>query len=235
VSDLIDKTLFAASTDSSRVHLWGCYLKVVGGAATMVGIDGGMLAVAKAELAAKLNADCIIPRLAVQHLVTALDGHKGSFGIAFSGTPAHLFARIDGVNLALKLTDAQYPPYENVIPKSIERTAVVPRAALIMALKRVSMITSELKASSAVNLTLSAGALRIKGENPDLGESEDEIEVQYDAPEITIGAKADQIVDAIKRMDTDEVLIQLVGDMDPITIKPKDRDDYTFVTMPMRK
>jgi DNA polymerase-3 subunit beta len=147
-----------------------------------------------------------------------------------------MFVKVNEVALSVKLIDAQFPPYEQVIPKEHEKVAICPRAALLEALRRISIMSSD--KTWGIKLGLEKGALKVGSDNPDLGEAHEELEVSYDGAPLQIGFNAKYFIELLSEMDGDEVKLELNGELDPGLVRPVDapRDGrgYLGVVMPMR-
>jgi DNA polymerase-3 subunit beta len=133
--------------------------------------------------------------------------------------------------LVSKLIEAEFPPYDQVIPKSKERSVVVPRGALLEALRRVSVVSSE--RTLGVKFQLSEGALQISTDNPSVGEGSEVIDIGYEGEELEIGFNARYFIDVLSVLDDDDVTLELSGSLDPAVIKDES-GGYIGVIMPMR-
>ena len=105
----------------------------------------------------------------------------------------------------MKLVDAQFPPYQQVIPKGSDKNVRAPRTALSDALKAVSLAASE--RTGGVKLSLAKGSLRISSESPESGEGFDELAVEYDGASMSIGFNAKYFLDVLAAIDDDEVRV----------------------------
>ena len=233
--DMIDKTFFSVSTDETRYHLNGVLFDCDGGGdnarARMVSTDGHRLSKIERALPGGPKAQgVIIPRKGLTEIRRALEGATGQIELGFH--KGHVFVRVGNTAISVKLIEAQFPPYEQVIPKDSERKVQVERAALFEALKRISIISSD--KTQGVKVALSEGVLRISSDNPDLGEAREELEVKYDGGAVTIGFNARYMIDLLGPMGTDKVSLELNGELDPGVIRPVDGEDYLGVVMPMR-
>src|SRR5690606_29026100 len=99
----------------------------------------------------------------------------------------------EGIQLSVKLADEQFPPYAKVIPQNQDKRVVCSRAALVEALRRISLVSSD--KSGGVRLMLQDGSLRVVSENPDVGEGSEEVDVDYAAEPLTIGFNAKYFLD----------------------------------------
>jgi DNA polymerase III subunit beta len=145
------------------------------------------------------------------------------------------FFELGGVQFSVKLIDAQFPPYEAVIPAMTNRAVRTPRTPLEDALKAVSLAASD--RTGGVKLAVSPNALRITSESPESGNGFDEVAVDYSGPEISVGFNARYLLDVLGAIDDEDVSLGLSGELDPAVLRPADApegDDYIAVVMPMR-
>ena len=128
------------------------------------------------------------------------------------------FFQLAGFQFSVKLVDGQFPPYDQVIPEASERVIRAPRLGLADALKAVSVAASD--RTGGVKLTVTAGKMRFESESPESGEGFDEVAVEYDGPDVTIGFNARYFLDVLSAMDDDEVLLGISGELDPAVLRP---------------
>lgn len=229
--DMIDKTLFSVSNDETRFHLNGVLFESDGAKARMVSTDGHRLSKVDRTLtgAPKLDTGVIIPKKGLIEIKRVLESATAPCDLAVSGS--NVFVRSNDVALAVKLIDSPFPPYEQVIPKTNEKTVIVRRAALLEALKRAQLMSSETR---GVKFALDKGILRVASDNPELGEAREELEVSYTSTPVAIGFNPKYFTELLGQMDCEEVRLDLSGELDPVIIRPADQDDYLGVIMPMR-
>ena len=158
------------------------------------------------------------------------DAAKPQVQITQSGSSA--FFQSAGMVFSVKLVDAQFPPYAQVIPQNSEKQVRAPRAAFADALRAVSIAASE--RTGGVKLAFSKGTMRISTESPESGEGFDEVPVEYAGPPITIGFNARYFLDVLGALDEDEILLGLSGELDPAVVKPASERHFLAVIMPMR-
>jgi DNA polymerase-3 subunit beta len=238
--DMIAKTFFSISTDETRYHLNGVLFETDGSGekaiARMVSTDGHRLSKVERPLpgAPKLATPIIIPRKGLGELRRALEAAKNTVEIGVHN--GHLFAHVGDTTLSVKLIDAQFPPYEQVIPKENHKIAVAPRAALLEALRRISIMSSD--KTWGVRLGLNKGTLTVTSDNPDLGEAHEELEVSYDGDPLTVGFNAKYFIELLTEMGGDEVRVELNAELDPGLVRSADMKGegkhYLGVIMPMR-
>jgi DNA polymerase-3 subunit beta len=232
--EMIDKTLFSISSDETRFHLNGVLFESDGMKARMVSTDGHRLSKVERTLTGgpALTAGVIIPKKGLVEIKRALDGAKGPVDLAISTKEgSYVFVRTEDVALAIKLIESQFPPYEQVIPKTNTKVAVVDRLALLEALKRAQLMASETR---GVRFTFEDGTLRVASDNPELGEVREELEIEFQGDPLSAGFNPRYFTDLLGQMVSEQVRIEVAGELDPAVIKPRDGEDYLGVVMPMR-
>jgi DNA polymerase-3 subunit beta len=228
--EMIDRTLFSVCNDETRFHLNGVYLESDGSKVRMVSTDGHRLSKVERTIpnGPKLSAGIIIPKKGLLEIKKVLEqGPSCKISIK---TP-HLFLVQDEIALAVKLIDAQFPPYEQVIPKDHKRVITVDRTRFIDGLRRAQLMSSETR---GVKVAATKEGLTITSDNPDLGEVREELDAEYNGEPIAIGFNPKYVVELLSQMTSDQVTLALGGELDPGLIRPLGGDDYLGVVMPMR-
>lgn len=228
--DMIDQTLFSVSNDETRFHLNGVLFESDGSRCRMVSTDGHRLAKCERDIdgAPKLTAGVIVPKKGVTEIKRILDT-ADTCRIAVK-TP-YVFVTAGALTLAVKLIESQFPPYDQVIPKDHDRRVTVDRVLLLDALKRAQLMSSETR---GVKFSLSEGTLLITSDNPDVGEVREELDADFTGEDMSIGFNGKYVVDFLSAMTSDQVSLELKGELDPGLLRPVSGDDYLGVVMPMR-
>lgn len=231
---MIDKTLYAVSTDETRYNLTGVYCETMQSppGLRMVATDGHRLAIVEraTDEAPAMAEGVIIPRKGMQELRKLLDDGDLPGRLGFVENSA-VFEKGD-VSLTMRLVDGRFPDYQQVIPQSHTRDLKVSRQALHQALRRTSILAPD--KAQGVRLDLQPGLLSLTANNPDLGEAREEIEVDYSGEPLKIGFNFRYLMDVLGTLQDDEVLFELTDELSPGVLRSADSSDYRAVVMPMR-
>jgi DNA polymerase III subunit beta len=228
--EMIDRTLFSVCNDETRFHLNGVYFESDGSKARMVSTDGHRLSKVERTIAngPKLSSGVIIPKKGLLEMKKVLESGP-SCKLAIK-TP-HLFLVQEDLAIAVKLIDAQFPPYEQVIPKDHKKIITIDRVRFIEAMRRAQLMSSETR---GVKVAASKDGVTIASDNPDLGEVREELDAEYNGEAIAIGFNPKYVVELLGQMQSDQITISLGGELDPGLIQPLAGDQYLGVVMPMR-
>lgn len=245
LAELIAKTHFSISTDETRAHLNSALFEWEGEIVRMVTTDGHRLSKMEVKVAGRqASATMLIPLKAIHELRRLCDevlaeardskSERPQLTIVQSGSSA--FFQAGSMTFSVKLVDAQFPPYSQVIPKSFAKSVRAPRTSFTEALRAVSVAANE--RTGGVKLSLQDGTLRISSESPESGEGFDELPVDYAGAPIAIGFNAKYFLDVLGALTTEEVTLNLSGELDPAVLRPGDGEpserDFLAVVMPMR-
>jgi DNA polymerase-3 subunit beta len=243
---MIDFTSFSISHDETRPHINGALFEGDGKILRMVTTDGHRLSKAefKIDESVFFNFSMVLPSKAVSEVKHLLEDGVGTVSIGSKGGSVFLrrvieiekgddagSAQTAEFVLVSKLIEADFPPYDQVIPKQHERLVIMPRQVFLDAMRRVSVLSSE--RTLGVKIQLSEGVIAISTDNPAVGEGQENIDVSYDGDAIEIGFNARYFIDALAVLGGDEVHLELSGALDPAVI----RDPgglFVGVIMPMR-
>lgn len=242
LQELVAKTHFSISSDETRAHLNSALFEWDGDVVRMVTTDGHRLSKMEVKVSGRqASATMLIPLKAIQELRRLCDdiagepkdgkeGPKPQVQITQSGSSA--FFQGGGMTFAVRLVDAQFPPYSQVIPQQSEKIVRVSRASLADALRAVSVAASE--RTGGVKLGLAKGTMRISTESPESGEGFDEVPIDYGGAAMTIGFNAKYFLDILGALDEDEVQLGFGGELDPAVVRPVGARQFLAVVMPMR-
>jgi DNA polymerase-3 subunit beta len=244
LQELITKTHFSISTDETRAHLNSAKFEWDGDIVRMVTTDGHRLSKMDVKVTGRqASSEMLIPLKAIQELRRLCDEAVSDQGkdtergpasaelqVTQSGSSA--FFQGAGSTFGVKLVDALFPPYAQVIPQSSDKKVRVSRAIFADALRAVAVAASD--RTGGVKLSLSKGTMRITSESPDSGEAFDEVPVEHDGSPITIGFNAKYFLDVLGALDEDEVFLHMSGELDPAVIRPASDRQFLAVVMPMR-
>lgn len=236
LSQMIERTMYAASVDETRYNLNGVHFEVLpeAGKIRMVATDGHRLALVDRVVAsdvAGLASGVIVPRKGLAELKRLVDEEDADeVELGFEGNSG--LARKGDVTLFMRLIEGEFPNYQQVIPKKSDHVLTLATEPLVRALRRVALLSVE--RSRAIKFEVAERSLTISSSNPDVGEAQEEIDVDYDGPALGIGFNARYLLDALGSLGAKEVHLGLRDSNSPAEIRPTDDAESLAVVMPMR-
>ena len=225
---LVDLTLFAMSTDLTRPHLAAMLLERTGSTLRAVTTDGHRLVTAWRTIGAGPDFATLIPSSGVRAL-REMCLARDTIGVAPSSSA--LFAWTPSETLSIKLVDAAFPAYQQVIPTEDAATGVltVNRAAWISAIERIQKVVPK----TGFEFTYGLNRLSMRASNPDVGTASKAVDVKLDGVmPARFGINPPYLVEALRVLKADEVKLHVSGELDPFVLRSG--PNFTCVIMPMR-
>jgi len=231
--DAIEATLYAISTDETRLHLNSLFMTSEEGKLVCVATDGHRLALDRQPIAWECGpkANILVPRNGALILRKLLSDAKSSKSVLVGVTESRLHVSNGNDKFAVKLVDAEFPPYQQVIPERSTAEIRIDRLALLNAARAVSVAASE--RTGGIKLSFKDGECIIESISPEGGEGYDSIpiETEHDG-ELFFGCSGKYLAEALSSFVGDTVTLGVSGELDPVTIG--DGGQRLNVTMPMR-
>ncbi len=230
---LAGKTLFAVSTDQTRMTLNGVFVEAKDGKLVMVATDGHRLGKAFIELEnSSVGKGVIVPPKAIQYALKSVSGET-AVEVRVSDTYV-LFAN-EGVQIISKLIEGPYPKYEAVIPVKFERTVQVNREDLFN--KITTVISMANARTRMIRLQLDGNQMELSANDPNVGgDSTEALSVSHEGEGVfCIGFNGLYLLEVLKLCQSDEVVLKMNGPTSACVIEPVGSDiNSMFLLMPLR-
>ncbi len=228
LKEMLTLTSFAVSFDESRYILNGILFRIQKNNITMVATDGKRLAIIEKKLQQGFdgNVYIIVPIKTIQELNRNLKD-EGSVSVIL-GNNQVLFD-LGSVVVISRLIEGEFPDYQQVIPPVSETKMVINREEFSLAVKRASLLATP--DYQAVKFEIFKNKLVISKSTPDVGESREELAIEYKGKEMVIGFNPNYITDVLKNLTSETVELELTDSEKPGVIRV---DGYIYIVLPMR-
>jgi DNA polymerase-3 subunit beta len=232
---LIHRTLFAAASEHSRYAINGVLLDRRGRKVRLVATDGRRLAVANGDCLStgeSESSSCIVPTKALNLLSKLLVDPEAPVHLAIEENQVVVSVG-EGAEAAVmssNLVEGAFPPFEDVIPKDLDKRVAFDSLQLSSAIRRAALLTNE--ESKGVRLSFADDKLTLTSRAPEMGEAEIQIDLdKYEGEPLEIGFNPGFITDALKVVDGGTVMVELKAANKPGVIRTG--SDFTYVVMPV--
>lgn len=217
VLEILETVAFAVSKDiQGQFYLTGIRLEVHGNDLVAVGTNKHRIA--KALLALPKGAEAMpsvsVPIKMVQETIAMLGKLSGSCRVSVSKSAIRI--QTPETVLTSKLIEADYLDFSRAIPVQVDQEVMADREALIATVKRASLAGDTGAEGQGVRLTFRADALSVLGKNPE-ADSSDEMEIDYDGPEVSVGVVARYVIEALSRFTDQAVMLGITKNVVRVT------------------
>ena len=229
LKSMLQKTSYAASTDETRQVLNGVLMSFREGKLIVVATDGRRLALVEQEVEFPSDAemDLIVPSKTVSELLRTL-GESGT--LKMIATEKQIAFDFGEMLVVSRLIEGTYPNFRQVIPAASEQRVPVEREALLAAVRRTALMTTD--QSRSVRLNFRKNQLEVITETPDVGEARETIPIKYSADDITVAFNPEFLMDPLRTLESDEIYMEITDELSPGVVKAD--VPFLYVLMPMR-
>ncbi len=233
-----------AQNDTARPILNGTYFRVREGKLTTVACDSYRLALREKEgdIAAEGLPEgeevlFIVPGKTLTELLRLLPGDEESVTMELSRK--FVVFRFGEKLFFSRLIDGEYLRYEQLLPKNNSIRVHINREDFISSLSRAALVAEDKpagKKASFVRCLFEGNRLTLSTETA-LASSRDELPVQKEGGDIRIGFDTQYLLDALRTIADEQVLMTLSGPLLSATIEgdPTDpADRYLYMISPVK-
>ncbi|GGJ89582.1 DNA polymerase III subunit beta [Lentibacillus kapialis] len=235
LKNLIKQTVFAVSTMETRPILTGVNIKIENGKLLFTATDSHRLALRSIPLEdVTLNLPSIVvPGKSLNELNKILDD-KGE-KVEVSVTNNQIMFRTKHLNFLSRILDGNYPETSRLIPDQSQTELHAKTKELIDTIDRASLLARE-ERNNVVKLTTQHNQiLQITSNSPEVGQVAEEITAEsFEGEDVKISFSSKYMLDALKAIDSDEIVIKFTGAMRPFIIRPIDDDSILQLILPVR-
>jgi len=230
----IKQTVYAASTAENNSIYNGVYINVNENKLEMAATDGARLSMVVEDIknAENKTFESIIPSRTLAEFIRFCSGFEGE-EVEILKKDGQIIFKIDENLLVSRSIEGQYPKYKQIIPKDNDKIVMISREEFLNALDRTSSMVEEKK--NIVKLTFENNQLCLVVDNPELGESIDYVDVEFDEEEpIKIAFNCKFLLDVLRNFDSEKVRIELKPTLAPTLLKQEGTDKYLALIMPIQ-
>jgi len=233
---LIEKTIFATSTDELRPALTGVYFELGENSIQTVATDGHRLAMLgyRDDSLPIESMNAIISTRALNFVLRSVE-FEGVTAMALGNK--HALFQMDSTRLYARLIEEMYVDYSRVIPNDINYELTINNAELLASVKRVSLFSNPITAQVVLHIT--PQRLEIHAEDMDYGgEANEAIAHQsFTGEDFTIGFNSRYLQTVLRHVDSQQVVLKLVRPDYAVLLQPTEmpeNEKQLMLLMPIR-
>jgi len=225
---MLSLTSFSVSFDETRYILNGILFRIIKNVLTLVATDGKRLAIIEKKLNQNMDKEVyvIVPIKTVHELNRNLK-EEGELSMVLGGN--QVMFDLGSVSIISRLIEGEFPDYKQVIPPPAENKMKIDRNLFLLAVKRASLLSTP--DYQAVKFEVFKNKLVVSKSTPDVGESREEVPVEYQGKEMVIGFNPAYVIDVLKNLTEEKIELELTDAEKPGVIRS---NGYVYIVLPMR-
>ena len=230
--------VFAASIDTGRPALSGVYMKKEEGGFLLVATDGYRLSLKHyATTSAQGHTESIgekpllIPARVFKE-AAAIREEEENLDIYISNEKNQVLFTQGETTLVGRLIDAQFPPYERIIPTDQSSRAFFDREEMLKAVKICAIFARE--GANIIRFALQKDKIVVSANSATSGENRVDVDATLDGEENEIAFNARYLVDVLSNLTANDLVFEMTGPLNPGVFKIKDDTTFLHLIMPIR-
>jgi len=236
--DMIEKTIIiSGAPDEKRTHITGIYFEIrhqkKENIVRMVSTDGNRLSkvdcIYEKDLKLPEKTGILVPKKGMSEVVKFL-GSTGNVQIGIKNN--NFIIKKDSETIIIRLLEGNFPEYGDIIKRGSSHAIHMDRKMFVSMLKRMSILSSE--DYKGVIFNFKEKNLSITTTNPDLGESKEDMVIDYKGDPIEVAFNPRYIMETMSVIDSEKIIINIIDSEKPCLLEGANDDTYLSVIMPMR-
>jgi DNA polymerase III subunit beta len=230
------KVAFAVHPDTTRPTLNSVSWRAADNEMIMVATDGHRLAkiAEKVELEGDVSFSVIVPPRVLQGAVKLLQDDEELQSVTIGDRQAHF--SYTSTDMYARLVEGAYVDVDSVIPKDNNKHLVIDSDALMPAVRRIQILSSQ--QNHQIRIALGSNEVELSTLNREIGaEGRESIEAVYSEEPMEVGYNANYLLEVLGKIDTDQVRIKFRESVSAVIVEPAEQlegEDYFCLLMPLR-
>jgi len=229
-------TLFASSSDEAKQLLTGVHLRLDDDGLECAATDGHRLAVLRLPAAAPSNPFAVtVPARSLRELERLLTGRPSSEPLSLFSERGQVVVLWADQVLTSRTIDGTYPNYRQLLPETFNRRLVLDRRAFTASLERVAVLADQHNNVVKISSDPAAGQVLIRADAQDVGHGSEGVAAVIEGEAIEIAFNVRYLLEGLKAMAADQVVLQCNGPTTPAVLAPVGEDgSFTYLVMPVQ-
>lgn len=235
----INRVVFAAATEDTRLVLTGVYFLAEGSDLTMAAADGFRLAVYKTTLQEPLaeKIEIIIPAVTFAELNRLLAEQEDPVEMQVASNLNQILFRFKNVEMLSQVIPGTFPKYSQLIPQSFTTRTVISIPDFLRATKAASIFARDgsgiVKLHSVPGGDIKAGSVIVSARAEEIGDHQTEFDAVIAGDEAKIAFNGKYLTDVLGVLKEGQIALETSSPTSAAILRPVGSDNYLHVIMPM--
>jgi len=240
--EMINQTAFAAAKEDNRPILTGVYTELDGQVMTMAAADGYRLAVRTTEIEELFEEKrhFVIPARTLNEVARVITEEDEQVQITLPAERDIVTFHLANVDISSQLLEGRFPDFAAIIPRGYVTSTTLYTSDLLKKCQTAEIFARDNANSGRLYVKPPAGAgepgeVMVAGKSAERGDNENMLDAQVEGEPLDISFNIKYLIDVLRVIDDEQVTFQSNGAENPGVIRPRDRDDFIHVIMPMSR
>lgn len=226
---MIKGTIFATAQDEFRASYTGILFEVSERKLNLVALDGYRAAIRSEKIESDLILSKIVPGKTLNEVYKILEDNDNVINISFASN--HVIFNLGNTKISSRLLEGNFVKHEDIIPKENSTNIIIKRNELLNSVERASLMGKE-EYGNKVILEVQGDKMFIMA-NCQFGKLREKINIILHGNDLKIAFNSKYLIDILKVMDNDEIVLELNNSINPCVIKNRNSDNCIYMLVPI--
>ena len=235
VIEMFNHVAYAMAKEDARYVFNGLYIMPEGKVCNFIATDGRRLSLIRKEFPLEtpiIEEAIILPHKTVRE-IQKLSDEDGDLSLAYDKLDKRPYFKLGNTTITSKLIDGNFPDHKQVIPQRIEHNILINKEAFENCIRQVAVMATE--PTRQIRFNFEKNRLYLHASTPDLGEADNNLEIDYDSEEkIETAFNSRYIMDVLKVVETENIVFGISSSASPASIQKPGDKDFMAIIMPMK-
>jgi DNA polymerase III subunit beta len=199
----------------------------------LVSTDGSRLSlaeyVADKEKQMPSEPGVLIPKKELNEVVKFLDQDST---VMIGIEQNRLVIKKDTETIIVRLVEGEFPAYGAIFNYEIKNVFKADREKFLMMLKRMSILSSQ--DYKGAMFKFEKNRLKVTTTNPEIGESKEEMDIEYDGEPIEISFNPKYFIETLNAIEDNKISARIIDNEKPCLVEGEKDRTFLSAIMPMR-
>ncbi len=233
VRKLINKTAFAASIDEAKGVITGILIELGEREVNFVSLDGFRMAIARGKIDFDGNKKIIIPAkmmMEIGKIISEDDSDIENIEINTNEKRAEFI--VNNTRIIIRLLEGEFVKYKDILPKEAKINIILNKNELLNSIERASLL-AKIGKNNLVKFEINNETIEITSKSEE-GNVNESVNISKTGDDLTIGFNSKYLIDALKVIEDENILMLFNNSISPCLIKPINGNEYEYLILPVR-
>lgn len=230
LKEMIRQTIFSIADTESNKLMTGELFEIRNNVLRVISLDGHRISIRRMELKDSVSdKKLIVPGKTLIEVSKILSGEAESM-VNISYTNNHIVFEFDNTVVVSRLIEGEYFKVDQMLSSDYETKVRINKKELLNSIDRATLLVKEGdKKPIIINIGDEVMELKMKSQ---IGSMDEEIYISKEGKDLLIGFNPKFLIDALRVIDSEEVVLYLMNAKAPCFIKD-DEESYIYLILPV--
>lgn len=234
----IKQTAFSAVQNEVGGVLSGICFVIEENTLEMVATDGNRLTRSRVPINSKNETSTFICAYRTLVEISKLISLVPDKTVKFTIKGAKILFEFENIIFQSGLIEGTYPKYQQLIPTTNEKIALIDREQFINTIDRVSVMVNN--RTNIMKFNFDNSILDVSTDTPEAGSAKERLDIEYESENLLIAFNYKYVLDVLRNISSSKIRIEMSTNLSAAVIKPdnsdkdKEEDNYLCLIMPVQ-